>query len=137
VDEGFTVKLPPVIVKPLAPAAVGVITTEAPEQIVALFTVMFGRVFTETLETAVLEATQPLVPVPVTEYEVFEDGLTVKLPPVMLKAMIPAAVGVITTGLPVQIVALLTVIVGVVLTDTVETAVLDDTQPLVPVPVTE
>ena len=49
------------------PAAVGVITTEAFEQIVALFTVMTGEVFTETLETAVLEATQPLVPVPVTE----------------------------------------------------------------------
>jgi hypothetical protein len=55
------------MVKPLAPAAVGVITTEAPEQIVALFTAILGRAFTEMLETAVLEATQPLVPVPVTE----------------------------------------------------------------------
>src|SRR6185369_4608291 len=104
------------------PAAVGLITTEAPEQIVALFTVIVGEAFTDTLETAVLDATQPLVPVPVTEYDVLADGVTVKFPPVMVNAVTPTAVGVIATELPEQIVALFTVIVGVVLTETVETA---------------
>jgi hypothetical protein len=64
---GLTVNVPPVILNALIPAAVGVITTEAPEQIVALLTLIDGVVFTDTVETAVLEATQPLVPVPVTE----------------------------------------------------------------------
>jgi hypothetical protein len=49
------------------PAPVGVITAEVPEQIVALLTEIDGVVFTEIVETAVLEAAQPLVPVPVTE----------------------------------------------------------------------
>jgi hypothetical protein len=65
--EGLTVKLPPLTLNTLMPAAVGVITTEAPEQIVALFTVILGVAFTDTLATAVFEAAQPLVPVPVTE----------------------------------------------------------------------
>jgi len=65
--DGITVKLPPVILKPVIPAAVGVITTDAPEQMVALLTLIVGVVFTETVETAVLEAAQPFVPVPVTE----------------------------------------------------------------------
>ena len=65
--DGVTVKVPPVTLNAVMPAAVGLITTEAPEQIVALFTVIVGEVFTDTLETAVLDATQPLVPVPVTE----------------------------------------------------------------------
>ena len=60
-------KLPPVMLNAVIPAAVGVITTEAPEQIVALLTLIVGVVFTETVETAVLAAMQPLVPVPVTE----------------------------------------------------------------------
>jgi hypothetical protein len=108
-----------------------------PGQIVPLFAVIVGAAFIETTETAVFDATHPLVPVPVTENEVVDDGLTVKLPPVILNALIPAAVGVITAELPAQMVALLTVIVGVVLTDTLATAVLEAAQPLVPVPVTE
>ena len=64
---GFTLKLPPVILNTVMPAAVGVMATELPEQMVALLTVIVGVVFTETLLTAVLELTQPLVPVPVTE----------------------------------------------------------------------
>lgn len=64
---GLTVKLLPVILNAVIPAPVGVITTDAPEQMVALFTVMDGVVFTETVAIAVLELTQPLVPVPVTE----------------------------------------------------------------------
>jgi hypothetical protein len=65
--EGLTVKLPPVILNTLMPAAVGVIATDVPEQMVALFTEMDGVVLTEMVETAVLDETQPLVPVPVTE----------------------------------------------------------------------
>ena len=60
-------KLPPVTVKAVIPAAVGVITTELPEQIVALFTAMLGVVFTNTVATAVFEETQLLVLVPVIE----------------------------------------------------------------------
>jgi len=67
VAEGATVKLPPAMLKTVIPAAVGLITTEFPEQIVALFTlIIVGVIFTETVEIAVLEAAQPLVPVPVT-----------------------------------------------------------------------
>jgi len=119
------------------PAAVGVITAELPEQRVGLLTLIVGVVFTEIVETAVLEAAQPFVPVPVTEYEVLAEGVTVKLPPVMLNAVIPAAVGVIATDVLEQIVALLTLIVGVVFTEMVEIAVLEAAQPLVLVPVTE
>jgi len=54
---------------------------------------------------------------------VLTEGVTVKLPPVMLNAEIPAAVGVIAAELPEQIVSLLTVMVGVVFTEIVETAV--------------
>ena len=121
----------------VTPAAVGIMVADFPVQIVALFTVMVGVVFTETEDTAVLEAAQPLVPVPVTEYEVLAVGLTVKLPPVMLNALIPVAVGLITTEAFEQMVALFTVMVGVVFTETVDTAVLEAAQPLVPVPVTE
>ena len=40
--------------------------TELPEQIVALFTFSVGVVFTDIVDTAVLEAEQPLADVPVT-----------------------------------------------------------------------
>ena len=49
------------------PAPVGTIATELPEQMVALLTARVGVVFTETVDTTVFEATQLLVPVPVTE----------------------------------------------------------------------
>ena len=65
------------------------------------------------------------------------EGLTVKVPPVMLNAEIPVAVGVITTGLPAQVAPLFTIILGVILTETNATAVFELRQPLVPVPVTE
>ena len=66
-DIGLTVKLFPVMLKTVMPAAVGVITTDVPEQMVALFTEILGVLFTETDAMAVFEARQPLVPVPVTE----------------------------------------------------------------------
>ena len=64
---GLTVKFPPLMLNTDIPAALGVIITELPEQIVALLTEMIGVVFTVINETAVLELTQPFVPVPVTE----------------------------------------------------------------------
>jgi hypothetical protein len=62
---GDTVKFPPLIVYVLAPE--GTMATELPEQIVALFTLSVGVVLTDIVETAVFEATQAFVPVPVTE----------------------------------------------------------------------
>ena len=119
------------------PFAVGLITTKLPEQIVALLTVIVGVVFTVMLAMAVFELAQPLVPVPVIEYVLLLAGLTVKFPLLILKEFIPTAVGVITTELPEQIVALLTEMLGVVFTVIDETAVFELTQPFVPVPVTE
>lgn len=43
------------------------IATEAPEQMVALLADTVGVVFTDTVATAVFEAAQPAVLVPVTE----------------------------------------------------------------------
>ncbi len=51
--------------------------TELPEQMVALFTASVGVAFTKTVETIVLDAIQPAVLVPVTEYCVVVEGLTV------------------------------------------------------------
>jgi hypothetical protein len=56
---------------------VGVITTEAPEQIVALFTIRLGVAFTDTVAATLFEV-QPFVAVPVTV------GVTVRVPPWML-----------------------------------------------------
>lgn len=102
---------------------------------VALFTVTVGFAFTEMVTTAELGAPQPLFEEPVTEYVVVIAGVTVKLFPEIL--YVSAPLGVITTLLPSQIVAPLTTTVGVVLTDTVDIAGFEDTQLLVPVPVTE
>ncbi len=55
---------------------------ELPEQMLPLAALMAGPLCTVTVDTAVLLAGQPPVPVPVTEYEVVEAGDTVKLPPV-------------------------------------------------------
>lgn len=79
VVPGDTVKVLPVMVYVLAPA--GVMVTELPAQIVELFTLMVGVVFTDTVAIAVLDEAQPLVPVPVTEYETVEPGVTVKVLP--------------------------------------------------------
>ena len=65
----------------LAPA--GTIVKELFRHIAPLFTVMVGEAFTDTVITAVLEPTQPLV-VPVIEYEVVAAGVTVKLLPVIV-----------------------------------------------------
>ena len=54
-------------------------------------------------------------------------GVTEKLPPVMFKVGAPDAV--IEKPVPEQIVPLLTVMVGLAITDTVITAVFDETQP--------
>ena len=102
---------------------------------VALLTVTVGLAFTEMVTIAELGAPQPLFEAPVTEYVVVVAGATVKLFPEIL--YVSAPVGVITKLLPSQIVASLTTTVGVVLTDTVATAVFEDRQLLVPVPVTE
>jgi hypothetical protein len=56
---------------------------EAPLQIDPLLTATTGKAFTVTVETAVFEETHPAALTPVTEYEVVEDGLTLKLPPVI------------------------------------------------------
>jgi hypothetical protein len=61
-------------------APVGFIVNVRPEQILLLFTLTSGKANTETVATAVLEEMQPAVLVPVTEYEVFESGLTVAEP---------------------------------------------------------
>ena len=47
-----------------------------PKQMVPLFTLMIGKVFTVTAEIAVLEETQPTALVPVTEYVVLVAGDT-------------------------------------------------------------
>jgi hypothetical protein len=77
---GDTVKLPPLMV--YVPAPVGVIVNELPEQMVALFTASVGVVFTDTVDTTVLTAAQPLAPVPVTEYVEVLPGVTVNVLPV-------------------------------------------------------
>jgi hypothetical protein len=58
------------------------IVNDFPEQMLPLFTEMAGTAFTVTLDTAVLDETQPCALVPVTEYAVVEEGVTVKVPPV-------------------------------------------------------
>ena len=55
----------------------GIIATGFPEQMVASFTVNVGVIFTDTVDTIVFPDAQPLVPVPVTEYEVVVEGATV------------------------------------------------------------
>jgi hypothetical protein len=57
---------------------------ELPLQIDPLFALTTGKAITETLATAVLDETQPAALVPVSEYEVFVVGLTVKLLPVIV-----------------------------------------------------
>ena len=57
---------------------------EFPEQTEPLFTETVGVVFTETVATAGADDTQPAVLVPVTEYEVVDAGVTVKLFPLMV-----------------------------------------------------
>jgi hypothetical protein len=109
--------------------------TELPEQIVGLLTASVGVVFTLTVETAVLEAGQPAADTPVTEYDVVVFGDTVKFPLVIVYILAP--VGTIATELPEQIVALFTLNVGVVLTDTVATAVFVAAQPALLDPVKE
>src|SRR5688500_14566099 len=133
VQDGLVVKLPPVLVYVAAPA--GMITAELPEQMVALFTEMVGVAFTDTDATAVFEEIQPSALVPVTEYDVVEDGLIVKLPPVIVYVAAPA--GMITAELPEQMVAMFTEMVGVAFTDTDATAVFEEIQPSALVPVTE
>ena len=51
-----------------------------PAHMVGLLTEMVGVMFTVTLLTAVLVAIQPKALVPVTEYEVFTNGLTTVVP---------------------------------------------------------
>jgi class 3 adenylate cyclase len=59
---GLTVKVPPVILNALIPAALGVITTEVPEQMVALFTDITGSALTVKLPDEETPAPQPFIP---------------------------------------------------------------------------
>jgi hypothetical protein len=62
----------------------GTIVKLFPEQMEPLLTVTSGLMWTVTLEMAGDAAWQPRELVPVTEYEVVEEGLTLKELPVML-----------------------------------------------------
>ena len=75
---------------------------------------MVGVVFTVTLLTAVLAPMQPKALVPVTEYDVFTNGLTTFEPDEYV--YVDAPLGAIVKLLPVQITPELTVMVGVILT---------------------
>lgn len=100
-----------------------------------LLTVITGRVLIETLATAVFELRHPAELVPVTEYDVFVVGDTVKVFPVIV--YVDAPEGTITNDEPEQIDPLFTVITGKLLTVTLATAVVVPTQPAALVPVTE
>src|SRR6185312_5202693 len=117
---GDTTEVP--LEKVYVEAPEGVMVNELPEQIVPLFTVMVGVVFTVTALTAVFVATQPKALVPVTLYEVVVVGDTTEVP--LEKVYVEAPEGVIVKELPLQIVPLFTVMVGVALTVTKLTAVL-------------
>ena len=67
-------------------------------------------VLTVTVATAVFVAIQPNALVPVTEYDVFTNGLTTLLPDEYVYVLAPD--GVIVKDLPEQITPELTVIVG-------------------------
>ena len=96
---------------------------------------MLGVELTVTMLIAVLDPTQPKALVPVIEQEVFVNGLTTFDPDEYVQVFAP--LGEIVKELPEQIEPLFTEIIGVALTVTVLTAVLDPTQPNELVPVTE
>ena len=96
---------------------------------------MVGVILTVTELTTVLEATQPNALVPVTVYVVLVNGLIIFEPDEYV--YVDAPDGVIVKDCPVQITPEFTVIVGVVLTVTLLTAVLTPMQPNALVPVTE
>ena len=102
---------------------------------VPLLTEMVGSGETVTVPTTVLLAGHPALLLPVTEYEVVLPGDTVKLPPVIEYEFAP--VGTKTNDEPLQMLPLLTAIVGVVFTEILLTAARVLTQPAVLVPVTE
>ena len=112
----------------------GIIVKEVPEQILPLFTEIVGEAFTVTLLIAVLELTQPFVPVPVTLKEELVVGLTIELPLEYVYVLAP--LGVSVKELPEQILPLFTLIVGEAFTLTMLIAVFELIQPFVPVPVT-
>ena len=94
---------------------------------------MFGIPLTETVLTAIL--VQPNMFTPVTVQFVIVVGLTTFDPDEQVKVFAP--IGVIVNELPLQITPEFTVMLGVALTVTVLTAVLDPTQPKALVPVTD
>jgi hypothetical protein len=96
--------------------------------------VIVGVVFTVIVLTAVLAPMQPNTLVPVTEYDAVVNGLTTFEPDEYVYVVAPD--GVIVKLLPVQITPEFTVMVGVVFTVIVLTAVLDPTHPNALVPVT-
>ena len=104
------------------------------QTLVAPLTLTVNEFTTLTVATAVLPATQPLASVPVKLYDASAEGVTVKVPPVMVYVFAPEGINV--NELPGQTAPLLMDTVGIAFTTTVEIAVFDDTQPLVPVPVT-
>ena len=79
--SGFTVKFPPLIVYVIPPE--GMIAKDCPEQTLPLLTEIVGFGPIEITLTAVLDAAQPRLDVPVMLYEVVMVGETTNEPPVM------------------------------------------------------
>jgi hypothetical protein len=109
---------------------------DSPEQMEPLLTEMTGRGLTVMLEleVAVFCEGHPAELVPVTVKDVLELGETTLVPP--WKAYRLAPVALMVNELPEQMVPLLTEIVGVLYTVTMDVTVFD-THPAVLVPVTE
>jgi hypothetical protein len=105
-----------------------------PLQMVPLLIVIVGLVKTVTNDTTVFTAAQPLVLLPVTEYEVVPGGVTKKLLP--LTEYVDAPEGRMVKGFPLQIVPLLTEMVGEVITESVHTTLFTEAHPMLLVPVT-
>ena len=104
-----------------------------PEQILPLLTVMVGFGLTLILLTTEL-LIQPRELEPTIVYTVLVNGVTKLAPAEIEKEFAPT--GIIENEFPEQIVPLLTDIVGVGLTVTLQTAVLELTQPCELVPIT-
>ena len=105
-----------------------------PAQMVPLLTVMIGLGLTLKLLIARACDTQPALLVPATVYVVLIAGFTTALPPCMVYVVAPF--GLMVKLWPAQMVPLLTVIVGLGLTDKLLVAKACDKQPAALVPAT-
>ena len=133
VTEGLTTGEPleKVYVRP----PLGLMVKESPVQMVPLLTVSSGKLFTVTNESAEDTDTQPKELVPMTLYQVVEEGETTLEPPEYVYVLAPLAT--IVKEEPLQMVPLLTVMTGKGFTVTLAMAAMDETQPKELVPVTE